>query len=446
MSGFPIIHVQKDTETVIPNENCYLIGSNGAFKRVTNEFYEATVKSPTLPDLAELKEEVKIHVTKFPEHMLNRIHAFFADVYVKYKGEAVVLLLFNPLTRKWAVKVPPQDTKGMSVKYDLDKGEALIWIPGNGVEEMTIAHLQTEPVPEGLRDYRMFGSIHSHCDAGAFHSGTDDKDEFMFDGLHITLGKVSQNTPEIACRWMLAGQWWKAEPSGCIAFNSERPNVDGRWMERVTEVNYASGYGSVPTGYGYQGTPINGYRPGPGPGAGFDMPLSRHGHWDEDDYFNARHRTQLVNTETKPTKTETIVGKTEAPSEGAGKESGKGDKQSTSPDSKPADGAGDVPPIQRLIDHYWTTNGVGMSWEIQALVEVCEVDLEIMEFAESLLQPELERLLANPTVLKNFLCTASAESYEKYQIVSEQGAESEISKQRLEEAVEEIRETNVPAT
>jgi hypothetical protein len=89
VSVFPIVHVEP--ETPIPDENCYLIGSNGAFKKVKNEFYEVMVKSPTLPDLAELKEDVKIHVTKFPERMLNRIHAFFADVYAKHKGEAVVL-------------------------------------------------------------------------------------------------------------------------------------------------------------------------------------------------------------------------------------------------------------------------------------------------------------------------------------------------------------------
>jgi hypothetical protein len=46
-------------------------------------------------------------------------------------------------------------------------------------------------------------------------------------------------------------------------------------------------------------------------------------------------------------------------------------------------------------------------------------------------------------VLNRFLRVASAESFEKFQLVSELGEETEVSKQHLEEAIEEIRESNV---
>jgi len=39
----------------------------------------------------------------------------------------------------------------------------------------------------------MIGTIHSHCDFSAFHSGTDQADESTFDGIHITLGHVNRN-------------------------------------------------------------------------------------------------------------------------------------------------------------------------------------------------------------------------------------------------------------
>jgi hypothetical protein len=258
----------------------------------------------------------------------------------------------------------------------------------------------------------------------------------MFDGLHITLGKVSQNTPDISCRWMLAGQWWKAEPNGCIAFESERPTVDDRWMACVTEVKYASSVS--PTGYGYQGYPY-----GQGYGHGFDSPVQRHGHWDDDDYYKSRFGPQGTDEDKTTDTKDATVGKTEAPSAGAGGGSGEGDKQSPSTDSELADGADDAPPIQKLIDKYWSDNGVSSPWQQQALVEICESDLGILEFMESLTQDELDKLLANTEVLNRFLRVASSESFEKFQLVSELGEENEVSKQALEEAIEEIRETNV---
>ena len=39
-----------------------------------------------------------------------------------------------------------------------------------------------------MEGYLRVGTIHSHCDFGAFHSGTDINDEADFDGLHVTFG------------------------------------------------------------------------------------------------------------------------------------------------------------------------------------------------------------------------------------------------------------------
>ena len=39
-----------------------------------------------------------------------------------------------------------------------------------------------------MENFLCVGTIHSHCDFGAFHSGTDIGDEEDFDGLHVTFG------------------------------------------------------------------------------------------------------------------------------------------------------------------------------------------------------------------------------------------------------------------
>lgn len=57
-------------------------------------------------------------------------------------------------------------------------------------------------------DHYLIGSIHSHCDFSAFHSGTDTGDAAKNDGLHITLGKVDEDTPEIDVMISFSGVRW----------------------------------------------------------------------------------------------------------------------------------------------------------------------------------------------------------------------------------------------
>lgn len=435
---FPIIQVEKVRTEPLPNENCYLVGSNGIFKKVVNEFYTIILKNGQLPDLAEIKEEVDLHVTKLSERILKRVHAFFNDVNNKHKGEAVVVLLFNPITRRWAVKIPPQVPCGMSVKYDLEKGDAVIWVPGNGHEEMNVIHNQSGPLPDGLRDFRLFGSIHSHCDGTAFHSGTDDKDEFGFDGLHITLGKVSHPTPDISCRWMLAGEWKKAEPAGCIDFENNKIEVDAQWLERVTESRYTP---TTPC-YGYAGSYIERH------GAGFSSPVHRQFMDDfGDDYGMCVGRgSHPSDTSSDPGADTKVMGKSEAPPDGpgAGKESRDEKKNSLSISSTSPDVAGgdhNVPPIHRLLSAYYT-NPTALSWEEKMLVEICQEDMEILDFVESLNEAELQRLLCrspqgNQERLRDFLETAASEQFDKIQVASEVGARAGASQHNLRRALED---------
>jgi proteasome lid subunit RPN8/RPN11 len=68
---------------------------------------------------------------------------------------------------------PAQTVTGGSVKY-------------NRADQPTLK----ERVQYG---WKVVGTIHSHCDFSAFHSGVDTDDEADFDGLHITLGHVNRN-------------------------------------------------------------------------------------------------------------------------------------------------------------------------------------------------------------------------------------------------------------
>jgi hypothetical protein len=91
-----------------------------------------------------------------------------------------------------------------------------------------------KPAPPEMNGFVVFGSIHSHNTMGAFHSGTDNSDEFKFDGLHITIGKLDATSPEYACRWILGGKVFTASIADVlgVAATGDPPsaNVLAQWQ------------------------------------------------------------------------------------------------------------------------------------------------------------------------------------------------------------------------
>jgi PRTRC genetic system protein A len=196
-----------------PDALCYLLGSNGVFKQIKNPFYTARVKVNGAGHLAEIKEDAAVHVPKLPLDLLRRVEGFFATVYQARKSEAVVLLHFDAIKRQWLVEAPPQTVRGLHVSYDLS----------------------TLPTPaEGCQ---RFGSIHSHADASAFHSATDDKDEAAFDGLHITISNLDQPVHSYSARWMLAGAEFKVELADVVE-QTALPACDPEWLAKVKEETF----------------------------------------------------------------------------------------------------------------------------------------------------------------------------------------------------------------
>jgi hypothetical protein len=209
----PIHHVPKPSQ---PNEKpalpldslCYLIGSDGIYKQMNNEFYSVRLKVGGVIGLAEIGETASLHVPKLPMDLFRQVEAFFIGVFQKYSSEAVVLLLANPTTAEWLIEVPPQAVKGLHVSYSLD----------------------TLPAPPP--GFQRFGSIHSHASVKAFHSGTDDADEVAFDGLHITIGNVDQPVRSYSARWMLAGKSFPAALADIVEA-VQLPKVNENWLAQV---------------------------------------------------------------------------------------------------------------------------------------------------------------------------------------------------------------------
>jgi len=163
----------------------YLIGKEGFYLRKSNRLCECTVKVPELPDYPDVKETLDWTAEKMPWALIEKTLEFFRAVYMKYQAEAIVLLTYDDGV--WDISVPKQIVKSAHLRY-------------RSVDKVTPA-----------------GTIHSHCNMGAFFSGTDDKDVTDFDGLHIVLGRISLPFPEIASAVYINGRIFECRPQDIIS-------------------------------------------------------------------------------------------------------------------------------------------------------------------------------------------------------------------------------------
>lgn len=191
----------------IPSNFAYVLDGQGwkLFKR--NGVSTALISVESVTGLATLEQNFLFTAQKLPLDLVRKVAAWFKAVYQKYRSEAAGYLLYQPATGEWDY-VPPTQTAGpASVKYEM------------------------APKKEG---WIVAGTIHSHADMSAFHSGTDDHDEQFFDGVHITIGKVA-SVPEYSCSIVVQGKREVVDPSMLVDGMAPANMVPASWLAAVKE-------------------------------------------------------------------------------------------------------------------------------------------------------------------------------------------------------------------
>jgi proteasome lid subunit RPN8/RPN11 len=153
---------------------------------------------------------------KIPASIISQAHDFFLRTFNKHHAEAEVFITMHNETGAFRLFVPYQRVNHMGVK---------------SVYEPT--HVS--------RDYTVVGTLHSHCDFGAFHSGTDSGDASDMDGVHFTIGKVNSAQPEIVAMVTMAGkEFHYKDPAEIanIAFGTE--TAPAWWDQYVYPAETAS--------------------------------------------------------------------------------------------------------------------------------------------------------------------------------------------------------------
>jgi len=127
--------------------------------------------------------------TKIPKRVILECLKWFRMVHAKYNSEAQARLLYNARSGEWSWMAYPQYVSSGLYSKEITTAELT-------EEQKKMREEASEAA--FMAGFQEAGTIHSHCDAGAFASGTDDHDEITQNVVHITLGKINgKETVEI---------------------------------------------------------------------------------------------------------------------------------------------------------------------------------------------------------------------------------------------------------
>lgn len=191
---FPVYLFDHDFE--LPKTGTYyLVTKTGIFLHKETKAGNALIKVEGIPWLQEPTIEFRLKLPKIPGSIIGQALTFFRKVFAAYKSEAYVTLLYSTKLNQYRLWCPQQKVSAASVNYDRTDQPSF--------EDRT------------ANDWQMCGTIHSHCDFSAYHSGTDIGDEASFDGIHITLGHVNRAQFSMEASVAINEQREKLEPENC---------------------------------------------------------------------------------------------------------------------------------------------------------------------------------------------------------------------------------------
>ena len=196
----------------------YVLGENGVFLFNTNRGHEIVRPIENIHGLEKIEEKAFHNYPFIPYRIYREVLAFFRKVNNDHKSEAAVLLVLNRESdlsnQEYKIIVPEQKVGGASVDYVVDNSQ---------LEEGEF----------------LAGSIHSHPTFGASQSGIDHSDECNFDGVHITLGQIEKETPEIHERIVLAGETYTSKENQHKMIKTKHEDSEGsfpeEWMSKITK-------------------------------------------------------------------------------------------------------------------------------------------------------------------------------------------------------------------
>jgi hypothetical protein len=200
------------------------------FTTTSDDYYEKWRKEDEAKarKIAQLQPHEESAISKFPPipaDLLQLAVGFFDSVHSKHQTEAIVLLFWNLKEKRYQLFCPPQKVSWGSCKYQM-----------------------AAPPPMSLQ----VGSIHSHGTMSAYSSWDDKQDERYLDGIHVVVGYIDREPPDLHTVLAVDGHHFDQEPGKVLeAYTQRNPLFPQEWLNQLELQRFESvwSWGSGYTGY-----------------------------------------------------------------------------------------------------------------------------------------------------------------------------------------------------
>lgn len=214
----------------------YLLSSDGLYLCRNNPFFKSSVPVRDWPaELAPHKPSIKLSYPKIPQTLFEQLIGFFAIIGERHGAEAAALLAWNRSTDQVEAIVPPQ--------------EATVSKSWGGRPYPIDVSYDVPPLDPNLV---LIGDIHSHVDGPAYTSRTDAEDEAHRPGIHIVIGRIFTDPPEIHVEVTVDGSRFRVKNFTEVieGYEARRTqDVPPAWIKQVEVKDWFSSYQSDNTYY-----------------------------------------------------------------------------------------------------------------------------------------------------------------------------------------------------
>jgi hypothetical protein len=204
----------------------YVLAGNGLFigrnTTVGPARFRSIVPAAAPPrELAEQEARLVLDYPRLPAPLLARVVGYFWRVARRSGAEAIVLLALNEAGDGIDVIVPKQT--------------ATVTRTSRGEVVPVDVRYELSPAP-GTLPPRIIGDIHSHGFEAAYASSIDRLDEEHAPGLHVVMGRLHRDPPEIHAEFVVDGTRFDVRPERVLdleGYGGRDPAPPPEWFDRV---------------------------------------------------------------------------------------------------------------------------------------------------------------------------------------------------------------------
>ncbi|MHC5211179.1 MAG: hypothetical protein ACYTG2_10715 [Planctomycetota bacterium] len=213
----PVLVKAREDQAGPKGRTHYILSRDGLFLHRSHPFFTScTPVREWPPELAGCQASLVPRFPPLSRGQYELIVGFFSRVAEQHGTEAALLLVWDREQQRARLHVPWQTALlgGLGVRYEL---------------------------PEDLPPHQVvYGDAHCHVDAPAYASNVDVHDEEHAAGLHLVVGRIRSDPPDLHAEVVVDGVRFPIEPSAIVAgYARRRADVPDAWMERMRFERFA---------------------------------------------------------------------------------------------------------------------------------------------------------------------------------------------------------------